>query len=66
MILTGKYVLDALQRLQEDGKLKIRVLKSIPLENLPNAVDIGLESGFGDDKLRIGGVKMFTDGALGP
>jgi len=56
----------ALQRLHAVDKLKIRVLKSIPLENLSQAVEIGLRSGFGDDLLRIGGVKMFTDGALGP
>jgi hypothetical protein len=30
------------------------------------AVDLGLRSGFGDDMLRIGPVKAFTDGALGP
>jgi predicted amidohydrolase YtcJ len=29
-------------------------------------IGIGLHSGFGDDWLRIGGVKMFADGALGP
>jgi len=56
----------ALQRLHACGELKLRVLKSIPLEDLPHAAGLGLRSGFGDDWLRIGGVKAFADGALGP
>jgi hypothetical protein len=46
--------------------LRLRVLKSIPFENLTQAVEIGLRSGFGDDFLRVGGIKVFSDGALGP
>jgi len=56
----------ALQCLHLDAKLKLRVLKSIPLDDLPQAVEVGLRSGFGDDMVRIGGVKLFADGALGP
>jgi predicted amidohydrolase YtcJ len=56
----------ALQQLHEKGELKLRVLKSLPLEALPLAVELGLRSGFGDDVLRIGGIKIFADGALGP
>jgi hypothetical protein len=44
----------------------LRVIKSIPLEDLTHAVELGLRSGFGDDFLRIGSVKIFADGALGP
>jgi predicted amidohydrolase YtcJ len=56
----------ALQRLQAQGELRLRVLKSIPLDDLPHAVALGLQTGYGDDWLRIGGVKAFADGALGP
>ncbi len=56
----------ALQNLHGNGKLKLRVIKSIPLESLPHAVELGIQSGFGDHRLRIGSVKLFTDGALGP
>ncbi len=56
----------ALQHLKADGRLRIRVIKSIPLDLLPNAIELGIHSSFGDDWLRIGSVKMFTDGALGP
>ncbi|MCU0487444.1 MAG: amidohydrolase [Anaerolineales bacterium] len=56
----------ALQRLREQGMLKLRVIKSIPLEDLDHAIALGLRSGFGDDWIRIGGIKAFADGALGP
>lgn len=56
----------ALQILNERGELGLRVNKSIPLEALPHAAEIGLRSGFGNDMLRVGAVKVFADGALGP
>jgi predicted amidohydrolase YtcJ len=70
--LTGVHDFDrrdcftALQLLHASGELKLRVLKSLPLDDLPQAVGLGLRSGFGDDMLRIGNVKGFMDGALGP
>jgi len=72
MGLTGLHDFDetdsfeALQNLNTDGQLKIRVVKSIPLRLLRQATEIGLKSGFGSDYLRIGQVKAFADGALGP
>lgn len=56
----------SLQILHQKGSLGIRVIKSIPLDSLPEAIAIGLRSGYGDDMLRIGNVKAFADGALGP
>lgn len=56
----------ALQILHQNGDLALRVVKSIPWENLENAAAVGLRTGFGDDMLRIGQVKGFADGALGP
>ena len=72
MGLTGVHDFDrrrcfsALQILGKAGKLKLRVLKSLPLEDLDHAIAIGLRSGFGNDMLRVGGIKAFSDGALGP
>ena len=72
MGLTGVHDFDrqdcfaALQSLHAAGELKLRVLKSIPLEHLSLAAGLGLHSGFGHDMLRIGSVKAFMDGALGP
>ena len=70
--LTGVHDFDrrrcfaALQELRARGDLKLRVVKSIPLEELPHAAALGLQTGFGDDILSIGSVKGFADGALGP
>jgi predicted amidohydrolase YtcJ len=72
MGLTGAHDFDrrmcfsALQSLQREGELRIRVVKSLPLEDLDYAIGLGLQSGFGNDFLRIGGIKAFADGALGP
>jgi len=62
----GARCLRALQILHMQGALHLHVLKSIPLEFLEQAVALGLQSGFGDDWIRIGHVKIFADGALGP
>jgi predicted amidohydrolase YtcJ len=56
----------ALQVLRERGQLGIRVLKNINKQWLPAALDVGLRRGFGDEWIRIGGLKIFADGALGP
>lgn len=62
----GSACFDALQRLHQRGELGLRVVKNIPIADLPHARALGLRSGFGDEILRIGGVKAFADGALGP
>jgi predicted amidohydrolase YtcJ len=70
--LTGVHDFDrrrcfmALQNLRRKGELKLRVVNSIPLEDLPHAVALGLQTGYGDEYLTIGSVKGFADGALGP
>ena len=56
----------ALQMLRESGELGLRVVKNIPVYRLEHAIGVGLRSGFGDDWIRIGSVKIFADGALGP
>ena len=72
MGLTGVHDFDrricfvALQQLHAAGKLQLRTIKSIPIESLSSAVALGLRTGFGDDTLRIGSIKAFADGALGP
>jgi hypothetical protein len=59
-------VLSALQKLRAEGELGLRALVHIPSGDMAAAVELGLRSGFGDEYLRIGGVKIFADGALGP
>lgn len=62
----GRSCFQALQMLHQSGELGLRVLKNIPVYRLEHAIGVGLRSGFGDEWLRIGGVKIFADGALGP
>lgn len=63
--MEGAPAFRAFQQLRADGELKLRVLMQIPEDNLDAAIQTGLRSGFGDERLRIGGVKVFSDGALG-
>ena len=62
----GRSCFQALQILHQNGHLGLRVVKNVPVYRLDHAIGVGLRSGFGDDWLRIGGVKIFADGALGP
>ena len=64
--LDGTRALRAWQILREAGDLRVRVCKSVPCGLLDETIELGLRSGFGDEWLRIGGVKLFADGALGP
>ncbi len=54
------------QRLRAQGRLSLRIVKQLGVENLDAVVAAGIRSGFGDAWLRIGGIKIFVDGALGP
>jgi predicted amidohydrolase YtcJ len=56
----------AFQQLRAEHKLGLRVVKHVPVEQLDEAIALGLRNGFGDDWLRIGNIKIFIDGALGP
>ncbi len=57
--------LEVFQRLRESDELTVRVWQSIPAERLPHLRELGLRSGFGDDLLRAGYLKVFMDGTLG-
>ncbi|NQS92187.1 MAG: amidohydrolase, partial [Chloroflexi bacterium] len=72
MGLTGVHDFDreaciiALQSLDKNQELKLRVCKSIPSSFYTEAIDLGYRTGEGSDWLWFGGVKEFMDGALGP
>jgi predicted amidohydrolase YtcJ len=55
----------AWQRIREAGKLDLRCRISLPSEYLDTAIQLGLRSGFGDDRLGFGHVKFFADGGMG-
>lgn len=62
----GPDCLFALQLLRERGELALRVVKNINDDWIDHAHALGLRWGFGDDWIRLGGLKIFADGALGP
>jgi predicted amidohydrolase YtcJ len=53
------------QRLDDGGELSLRVWQSVPHHRLDELADLGLASGLGGDRLRLGYLKVFMDGTLG-
>lgn len=64
--LDGKRGFGTFQRLRNRGQLKLRAVTHISMDQLPFAIGVGLRTGLGDEWLRVGGLKLFADGALGP
>ncbi len=65
--IDGREAFQAYQRLNRTGSLtlRVRLFLNPAHELLEPATRLGLMSGFGDDWLRISGVKFFADGSLG-
>ncbi len=55
----------AYQRLHTAGRLPMRLWMLLPAEHLDRAIAMGLQTGFGNDILRVGHVKFFSDGGQG-
>jgi len=55
----------AQQEARAEGRLTLRVVAHVALDTLDALAELGLASGLGDDRLRLGGVKFFVDGSLG-
>jgi predicted amidohydrolase YtcJ len=53
------------QQLAEEGALTLRVWQSVPYDYVGHLQELGFRSGLGDDRLRIGYLKVFMDGTLG-
>ena len=60
-----RFPLAAFERVRDAGELGIRAHIGIPRLDLDAAIARGLRTNAGDEWLRIGHVKIFTDGALG-
>jgi predicted amidohydrolase YtcJ len=63
--LEGATALKAWQLLNEKDELALRCWVSLPGERLEEAAALGLRTGMGDDRLRIGHLKYFADGGMG-
>lgn len=61
----GPDAFHALQWLEQAGELRMRVVALLAYNRLDEAINVGLRTGFGSERLRIGPVKMFSDGSLG-
>lgn len=64
--LTDLRVVDALLRLADEGRLKVRHLVRVRWGAIERAAELGWRTGFGNDWVKILGVKMYADGWLGP
>ena len=53
------------QQLNDEGRLSVRVWQSVPHEQLDRLAELGVRAGLGDDRLRLGYLKVFMDGTLG-
>lgn len=62
---TRRRLLRVLQGLYRQGRLTCRIHLRWPLGRYKELADLGIEEGFGNDWLRLGGVKGFVDGSLG-
>ena len=56
----------ALQVIQQEADLPFRVRKHIPYSHMNEFIAAGLRTDYGSNFLHLGGVKLFSDGALGP
>jgi predicted amidohydrolase YtcJ len=63
--MEGKNALTAFQQLREENRLRLRVTQQIPEADMEAAIQLGIRSGYGDECIRFGAVKIFADGALG-
>ena len=63
--LDGADALKAWQSLRQENKLQLRCHVALPGEMTDQAVDLGIFTGFGDDLLKIGYLKFFSDGGMG-
>ncbi|UCC73760.1 MAG: amidohydrolase [Gemmatimonadota bacterium] len=55
----------SVEELERSGQLRLRVLHHFPQRFIDSLVECGIASGFGGEWLRVGGIKYFSDGALG-
>ena len=61
----GRSPVAVLARMRDAGELGLRVYMGIPHARLADALAQGMRTGEGDEWLRTGHLKIFTDGALG-
>ena len=61
----GASAFQTFQKLDQEGRLNLRSWVTLPGQHLDNIIDLGLRTGFGNDRLCVGHVKFFSDGGMG-
>ena len=61
----GTSAFQTFQKLDQDGRLDLRCWVTLPGHELDNVIGLGLRTGFGSDRLRVGHLKFFSDGGMG-
>ncbi|WP_372678790.1 amidohydrolase, partial [Desulfosarcina sp.] len=61
----GAVSFQTFQALDRDGRLALRSWVTLPGDRLDDIIGLGLHTGFGSDRLRVGHVKFFSDGGMG-
>lgn len=64
-LLASAEEMQILQKMYVDQTLPLRVIVGIPDRLLDDVVALGLPSGFGNEMLKIGFIKILADGSLG-
>ncbi len=63
--ITGPEQMRVFRELHRRGELTVRVYMRPTLDKWDELADVGIEHGFGNDWLKIGGLKGFVDGIMG-
>jgi len=61
----GARAFRAFQTLDHEDRLDLRSWVTLPGHRLDDIIDLGLRTGFGNPRLRVGHVKFFSDGGMG-
>ncbi|MFW9793986.1 MAG: amidohydrolase [Candidatus Thorarchaeota archaeon] len=54
-----------IREVETNHQLTTRMIVNIPVEQIESMINLGLTSGMGSPLVKIGGVKIFTDGSIG-
>lgn len=63
-VLAGDAQVRAYQQLEREGKLPLRMNYQLAFQLLDELIKLGIESGYGNNKVRFNGIKLILDGSL--
>ena len=64
-IIDSPTEISVIQKLRAQNKLPLRVYILVPVKFLDHLIKLGLHTGFGNNMMRIGCIKILADGSLG-